>query len=119
MSGGSMDYIGFKIEEAASYVAGEIKRIEQMSKKQIADEFRPCDYYVKEHPDKKFLASPAGLRRETLKRLRAAERAIRIASIYAIRVEWLTSYDDGYDSFILRTDDELKEFKKHRKRREV
>lgn len=119
MSGGSMDYVGFKIQEAASYVASEIERIEKMDAKKIADEFRPCDYYVKKHPDKKFLASPAGLRRETLKRLRAAERAIRIASIYAIRVEWLTSYDDGYDSFILRTDEELEELKKHRKRLEV
>lgn len=114
-----MDYIGFKIQEAIGQVAGEIARIEMLGRKEVADEFHPCDYYVKKHPDKKFLASPAGLRRETLKRLRAAERAIRIASIYAIRVEWLTSCDDSYDSFILRTDDELEELKKRRKHREV
>ena len=116
MSGGSMDYIGFKMQEAIGQVAGEIARIEMMGRKEIADEFRPCDYYVKKHPDKKYLASPAGLRRETLKRLRAAERAIRIASIYAIRVEWLTSCDDGYDSFILRTDEELEKLKKGEKK---
>ena len=116
MSGGSMDYIGFKMQEAIGQVAGEIARIEMMGRKEVADEFRPCDYYVKEHPDKKFLASPAGLRRETLKRLRAAEKAIRIASIYAIRVEWLTSCDDGYDNFILRTDDELEKLKRGEKK---
>lgn len=112
MSGGSMDYIGFKIEEAASYVAGEIKRIEQMSKKQIADEFRPCDIYIKEHPDRPYFRTAAGLRREALKRLRAAKRTLEEAAVYAIRVEWLTSYDDGYDGFILRTDEELEELKK-------
>lgn len=111
MSGGSMDYVGFKIEEAANYVAHEIARIEKMDAKKIADEFHSCDYYVKNYPDKKFLASPTGLRRETLKRLRAAEKAIHIAAIYAIRVEWLTSCDDGYENFILRTDEELKNLK--------
>lgn len=114
MSGGSMDYVGFKIEQAADQVRDEIERIEKMDKKQIADEFRPCKYYIEEHPDKPFLRSAAGIRREALKRLRAAEKAIRIAAIYAIRVEWLTSCDDGYDSFILRTDEELERFKKHK-----
>lgn len=106
-----MDYVGFKIEEAASQVASEIDRIEKMGANEIKDEFHSCDYYVKKYPDKKFLASPTGLRRETLKRLRAAEKALRIAAIYAIRVEWLTSCDDGYDNFILRTDEELKNLK--------
>jgi len=116
MSGGSMDYVGFKIEQAAEYVAQEIARIEKMDAKKIADEFHPCNYYVKNYPDKKFLASPTGLRRETLKRLRAAEKAMRIAAIYAIRVEWLTSCDDGYDNFILQTDEELEKFKKRTKK---
>lgn len=115
MSGGSMDYVGFKIEEAADYVAQEIARIEKMDAKEIADEFRPCEYYIKEYPDKRFLRSATGIRREVLKRLRAAEKALRIASVYAIRVEWLTSYDDGYDNFILRTDEELEKLKKHAK----
>ena len=108
-----MDYVGFKIEEAAEQVAHEIERIEKMGRKEIADEFRPCEYYIKEHPDKPFLRSAAGIRREVLKRLRAAKKALAIASIYAIRVEWLTSCDDGYDNFILRTDEELKKLKRH------
>lgn len=119
MSGGSMDYVGFKIEEAASYVAGEIKRIEKMGKRQISDEFRPCDIYIKEHPDRPYFRTASGLRREALKRLRAAKETLEKAAVYAIRVEWLTSYDDGYDSFILRTDEELEKVKKRRKRREV
>lgn len=119
MSGGSMDYIGFKMQEAIGQVAGEIARIEMMGRKEVADEFRPCDYYVKKYPDKPFLASPSGLRREVLKRLRAAKKAIAVASAYAIRVEWLTSYDDGYEGFILRTDEELEELKKQGKRRKV
>lgn len=119
MSGGSMDYVGFKIQEAASYVASEIERIEKMDAKKIADEFRPCDIYIKEHPDRPYFRTAAGLRREALRRLRAAKKTLEEAAVYAIRVEWLTSCDDGYDSFILRTDEELEELKKHRNRREV
>lgn len=42
------------------------------------------------------------------------------AAVYARRIEWLTSGDDGYDSFIERTDEELaalaKSLKSHRRR---
>jgi len=36
-----------------------------------------------------------------------AVRALKIAEVYARRVEWLISDDDGYDSFLKRIDEDL------------
>jgi hypothetical protein len=38
--------------------------------------------------------------------------ALRVAEVYARRVEWMKSGDDGYDSFIERTDEDLEELEK-------
>ena len=42
-------------------------------------------------------------------RMSEAVMALRIASIYAQRVDWLLSGDDGEESFLRRLEEELKE----------
>jgi hypothetical protein len=48
-----------------------------------------------------------------IKRLRDALKCVRKAAIYAERVEWLTSGDDGYENFCMNTDEELADCEKH------
>lgn len=45
--------------------------------------------------------------RDTVRRLLVATRCLRRAAIYAQRVDWLLSGDDGEDAFHERLDDEL------------
>jgi hypothetical protein len=40
--------------------------------------------------------------------MKEAVKALKIAQVYAQRVDWLLSGDDGEESFLSRLDDELK-----------
>lgn len=107
MSGGSMDYIYSRIGIAADEVEEEIRKIEEDDS---TEHFAPAKYYLDNYPGKPEFSCAARLKEEVLKRMRDAVKALRKAEIYARRVEWLTSDDDGYENFILRTDKELAEF---------
>lgn len=45
---------------------------------------------------------------EVIERFREAVTYLRLAELYAHRVDWLLSGDDGEDSFLRRLDEELK-----------
>lgn len=104
MSGGAMDYVFGRIETAAEDVACELRRIEVSET--LAD-FVPADCYRERYPSVPELANAETVKEAVVKRLRDAEETLRKAAIYARRVEWLLSGDDGYENFILRTDNEL------------
>ena len=80
MSGGSLDYFYFRFEEPLSTISKEIK----WGKNKWAP--------------------------ETLLAFQNSIRYLKIAQIYAQRVEWLLSGDDGEDSFIERLKEELEEY---------
>ena len=44
--------------------------------------------------------------------MKGAYKQIRIAEIYAMRIDWMMSGDDGEDSFRERIKEDLAEFKK-------
>lgn len=47
---------------------------------------------------------------DTLKEMEFGVHLLRVAAIYAQRIDWLLSSDDSEDSFHERLDEELKEF---------
>ena len=49
---------------------------------------------------------------ETIDAMKEAYRQIRIAEIYATRVDWMMSGDDGEDSYRERIKEDLTEFEK-------
>ena len=104
MSGGSMDYVCFKIEQAAEDVATYLREVEQ---REDTLDFLASDYYIKHYPDDERINSRERLKANVLGRLRDAVHALKVAAVYARRVEWLSSGDDGYESFVIRTDHEL------------
>jgi hypothetical protein len=111
MSGGSMDYVSFRISDAARHIQRELANVELCRKnKRFFDVGR---YYKEEHPDVDYLKSPEALTNAVIKRLQDALMFVRKASIYAHRVEWLTSGDDGYENFCMRLDEQLAECEKH------
>ena len=111
MSGGSMDYAYWRIQDAAKHIQHELANAELCRRnKRFYDVSKR---YQEEHPDVDYLKSPEALTDAVIKRLRDALVCVRNASIYAERVEWLTSGDDGYENFCMRTDEQLADCEKH------
>ena len=104
MSGGALDYVYGRINIAAEDVEQYIERLERGEED---EHFKPHEYYIKHYPDRKEFADGRLLKEAVLSRLRDAAKALRVASVYAVRAEWLMSDDDGWESFIMRTDNEL------------
>lgn len=111
MSGGSMDYAYRKINDAAEYIQRELANAELFRKN--GRFFDVSKYYREKHPDINYLKSPEALTDAVIKRLQDALVCVRNAYIYAERVEWLTSGDDGYENFCMRLDEQLADCEKH------
>ena len=97
MSGGSMDYVYSKIYEAAQQVKEYRRDIAARSVEDFAFDA------------KRTSMTPEELKTKVLQYLDNGVVKLREAEVYARRTEWLTSDDDGFDSFIERTDEDLAE----------
>ena len=82
MSGGHFNYNQYKIREISDAIESEI----------IGNKKR--DYQFS---------------KETIAQFRNGLRALKIAEIYAQRIDWLLSYDDGEESFHERLKKDLEE----------
>ena len=91
MSGGYFDYQQYKIAQ----IDDEIEMV-------IAN--NGCQR-VNEWGDK----VGRGYSPEVIARFREAVRSLRLAQVYAQRIDWLLSDDDGEDSFLRRLEADLKE----------
>ena len=111
MSGGSMNYAYGYVNEAAEHIQHELANAELRRKS--GRFFDVARYYQEKHPDVGYLKSPESLTDAVIERLRDALVCLRQAAIYAKRVEWLTSGDDGYESFCILLDEKLSDCKKH------
>lgn len=100
MSGGAFDYNQYRI----GYIADDIERvIEKNGRKKTDDELKDeswnhQDYYEK-HPDELYHYKYSD---EVIEEFKKAVNYLRIAQIYAHRVDWLLSSDDSDESFIKR-----------------
>lgn len=97
MSGGSLEYLYYRIDDAAERVAEELK---------AATASRPP--LVVKH-------DVAAYKPETIAELKNGLTILRVASVYAERMEWLFSGDDGEESFLRRLTEDLEKLKKEGK----
>ena len=119
MSGGAFNYDQYKI----GYIADEIEQAIKLSgkektKRELDEEsWRDPDWYEK-YPEDKFHYK---YQDEVMDALKEAVRVLRIAQIYAHRVDWYFSGDDGEESFIerLKQDLDALEFELKNKKFEV
>lgn len=100
MSGGCMDHAYSRIYQAAMDVKEYLYD---------AEKSHPSDY---EFDSGRAYMSPEDLRKKVIQYMMNAYVALRVAEVYARRVEWLKSGDDGFDSFIERMDEDLEELEK-------
>jgi hypothetical protein len=87
MSGGHFDYKQYQIED----IADEIEEL--IEDNLFKDEYGYCRNYSE----------------KTLDTFVEAVKALRIAEVYATRVDWLVSGDDGEDTFHQRLRADLSE----------
>ncbi len=90
MSGGHFEYNQYKID----YIADEVEQLILSNHDQREDE-----YGVKR--GRKYSE-------ETIAKFKEALKALRVAAVYAQRIDWLVSGDDSEESFHERLSKELK-----------
>ncbi len=109
MSGGHFDYDQYKI----GYMADSIESlIERSGRKKTMEElkedsWRGSDWYEKYPEDLCHYKYPD----EVIEEFKNAVRILREAQIYAHRVDWLVSGDDGVESFLRRLTEDLNNLK--------
>lgn len=92
MSGGFFDYKQYQIDQIAEDVEHELRK-----KYPFKNEYSPDNNYQ----------YPPEVRRE----LENGLEILRIAAVYAQRIDWFLSGDDGEESFLKRLNEDLEELK--------
>lgn len=103
MPGGHFDYKQYGIGEIADSIARELRR--QGKQIPAEDLWYGRDYYEKYPEERLHTTYP----KEIQDKFKEAIRALRIAAVYAQRVDWFLSCNDTGDDFLKRLADELGE----------
>lgn len=104
MSGGKFDHTQYHIETIADTIQSYLDK--QGTEKPKDDSWHDKEWYIK-YPEDKFYGSYSG---KTQQHFRDAIHHLRLAKIYAQRIDWFLSGDDGEDTFHERLSEELKKF---------
>ena len=105
MSGGAFDYKEFHIQQIAEDIQSELDK--QGKEKDEEDLYAMRGYYEK-HPEERFYPTYP---KEIQEKMLEAIKRLEAARIYAHRVDWYLSGDDGDESFLRRLKEELNEKK--------
>lgn len=105
MSGGAFDYNQYKIGYIADQIEETvIKNGVEKTPEEIKNDWHNDEWYEKYPEDKFHYKYPD----EVIEKMKEAVKALKIAQVYAQRVDWLFSGDDGEESFLSRLEEELK-----------
>lgn len=122
MSGGSMEYIGFRIKnDAVGYVLETARECQKALEDKNWAYFGSSlegkrDFFIEEYGNKSEFKDVESLAKGVCKRMWDAYYTLSKAAVYATRVEWLTSDDDGFGDFVGRVDEELATIERNRER---
>lgn len=106
MSGGRFNYDQYKIGYIADAIEQEIERNgrEKTREEMKAEGWRDPNWYEK-YPEEKFHYEYPP---EVIEQFKVAVKKLREAQVYAHRIDWLLSDDDGEESFLRRLKEDLK-----------
>lgn len=110
MSGGHFDYDQYKI----GYIADSIERLvlnngRKKTREELKGEgWRDPEWYEKYPEDLYHHRYPDNV----VEKFKEGVRILREAQVYAQRIDWLVSGDDGVESFLSRLNDDLEKAKK-------
>ncbi len=111
MSGGRFEYKQYGISDIADYVHNEISKSgKPKSEQEIKDTKRWSgdDWFEKYPDDLNHYQYPDAV----IEEFKKGYWILRKAAIYAQRIDWILSGDDGDESFIRRLRDELEQLDK-------
>lgn len=101
MSGGRFEYKQYHITGIADEIEHYLNR---QGKEKPKDELWMSEEYYKEYPREKYYETYA---EEVQEKMRNAVKALKIAAIYAQRVDYFLSGDDGEENFLRRLKEDL------------
>jgi len=113
MSGGHFQYDQYRI----GYIADEIEAIIEKNgrpktREELKEEsWRTKEWYEQYPEDLNHYKYPD----EVIAKFKEAVKVLRMAQIYAHRVDWLIRGDDGEETFIRKLDNELKKLNTNEK----
>lgn len=99
MSGGRFEYNQFRIGDIADSIQEEIDRSGRKRTPEEIEDAWDNDEYNYKYPD------------EVIEKFEYAVKLLREAQIYAHRIDWLLSGDDGESTFLKRLDDDLEQMR--------
>lgn len=110
MSGGAFDYNQYKIGDIADDIEKVIERNgRKKTKEELKEEsWHQPDWYEKYPEDLYYYEYP----NEVIEKFKEAVKILRQAEVYAQRVDWLLSGDDGEESFLKRLEEDLNKLEK-------
>jgi hypothetical protein len=110
MSGGRFDYQQYAIGNIAESIECEIERNgREKTREELKEEsWRDSHWYEKYPEDLCHYKYPD----EVIEKFKEAVKYLKIAEVYAQRVDWLLSADDGEETFLERLDEDLKKLNK-------
>jgi hypothetical protein len=105
MSGGHFNYDQYKIGYIADSIEQEIERNgrEKTREEMKAEGWKDPNWYERYPEDKFHYEYPP----EVIEQFKIAVQKLREAQVYAHRVDWLLSSDDGEESFLRRLKEDL------------
>lgn len=116
MSGGAFEYAQYRISEIYSVIEDEIYGHELDDEwdvnRYLEDRFldeKEAEYVKKHHHT---MPNRCGYSKETIKEFKKGIKILKMAEIYAQRIDWLLSGDDGEDSFHSSLKHDLEELKR-------
>lgn len=109
MSGGHFEYNQYKI----GYIADEIEQLLEKNgraktKEELKESWYSKDWYEQYPEDLNHYKYPD----EVIEKFQEAVQLLRKAEIYAQRIDWLVSGDDGEESFLRRLKEDLQRLQK-------
>ena len=113
MSGGAFDYKQYNISMIADEIEQKIERSGRpKTREELKDEsWRDFEWYKKYPEDLNHYKYPD----EVIEEFKKGVEILRKAHVYAQRIDWLVSGDDGEDSFRKRLQQELDALEKTKK----
>jgi hypothetical protein len=110
MSGGAFNYdqykIGYMVDQIEEIV---VKNGVEKTREELKEEsWRDPDWYEKYPEDLFHYKYPD----EVIEKMKEGIEVLKRAQIYAQRIDWLLSGDDGEESFLKRLEEDLNELEK-------
>jgi hypothetical protein len=110
MSGGAFDYNQYKIGYMVDQIEETVVKngVEKTPEDLKNEGWRDPDWYKKYPEDLFHYKYPD----EVIEKMKEGIKVLKRAQIYAQRIDWLLSGDDGEESFLRRLEEELNELNK-------